>query len=130
MLVLLVLHSVVSLGGDVYSKFLELYSRTVELSLKGVETGEVEDLLASTIESIESGDYDRALKLMSEVERHLLVLEREAGFIVLTKNLVKYGTAALLLSIPLLVYLLLPRLYIYLWYETRRNWVVTSERPR
>ncbi|MEM0197284.1 MAG: hypothetical protein QXK66_06580 [Sulfolobales archaeon] len=130
MLVLLVLHSVVSLGGDVYSKFLELYSRTVELSLKGVETGEVEDLLASTIDSIESGDYDRALKLMSEVERHLLVLEREAGFIVLTKNLVKYGTAALLLSIPLLVYLLLPRLYIYLWYETRRNWVVTSERPR
>jgi len=129
-LVLLVLHSVVSLGGDVHSKFLELYSRTVELSLKGVETGEVEELLASTIESIESGDYDRALKLMSEVERHLLVLEREAGFIVLTKNLVKYGTAALLLSIPLLVYLLLPRLYIYLWYETRRNWVVTSERPR
>ncbi|MEM0352355.1 MAG: hypothetical protein QW459_05190 [Sulfolobales archaeon] len=119
-----------SLGGDVHSKFLELYSRTVELSLKGVETGEVEELLASTIESIESGDYDRALKLMSEVERHLLVLEREAGFIVLTKNLVKYGTAALLLSIPLLVYLLLPRLYIYLWYETRRNWVVTSERPR
>ncbi|MEM2007536.1 MAG: hypothetical protein QW154_07890 [Sulfolobales archaeon] len=119
-----------SLGGDVYSKFLELYSRTVELSLKGVETGEVEDLLASTINSIESGDYDRALKLMSEVEKHLLVLEREAGFIVLTMNLVKYGTAAVLLSIPLLVYLLLPRLYIYLWYETRRNWVVASERPR
>ncbi|MEM4831531.1 MAG: hypothetical protein QW780_05975 [Sulfolobales archaeon] len=130
MLALLVFSSVASLAGDVYSKFLELYSRTVELSLRGVETSEVEDLLASAIESIESGDYDRALKLMAEVERCLFVLEREAGPIALTKSLVKYGTAAILLSIPLLVYLLLPRLYIYLWYETRRNWVVVGERPR
>ncbi|MEM1936419.1 MAG: hypothetical protein QXU65_05715 [Sulfolobales archaeon] len=129
-LALLVFSSVASLAGDVYSKFLELYSRTVELSLRGVETSEVEDLLASAIESIESGDYDRALKLMAEVERCLFVLEREAGPIALTKSLVKYGTAAILLSIPLLVYLLLPRLYIYLWYETRRNWVVVGERPR
>lgn len=129
-LVLLVLSPVASLGGDIYSKLYELYVRTAELSLKGIETGKLEELLASAVDLIESGDYSKALEVMSEVEKYLFELESRAGTIMLEKSLVKYGTAVAVASIPLLIYLLLPRLYIYLWYTTRRNWVVASERPR
>ncbi|MEM2499344.1 MAG: hypothetical protein QXI94_04170 [Sulfolobales archaeon] len=120
----------VSLGDDVYSKFFELYSRTAELSLKGVETGRLEELLASALHFIEAGDYGRASEVMSEVGRCLLELESRVDELLLVKNLVKYGTAVALLVLPLLIYLLLPRLYVYLWYMARRSWVVTSERPR
>lgn len=129
-LALLLLSPAASLGGDAYSKLYELYVKTAELSLKGVETSRLEELLASALDSIESGDYSRASELLSEVERSLAELESRAGTVILTKNLVKYGTAAAVLSIPLLTYLFLPRLYVYLWYATRKNWVVTNERSR
>ena len=41
---------------------------------------------------------------------------------------VKAVKVGLLLSIPVLVYLLLPRVYLLLWYRSRRDWMVEGAR--
>jgi hypothetical protein len=48
-------------------------------------------------------------------------LKNNAPSLILYMNASKALLVALLASMPLIVYILLPRLYLYLWFKTRRK---------
>jgi len=115
---------------DPYSRFYELYVRTVRISSRGVDVCEVLEHLSEVLKLLELGRYGEALEEMGRAEEVLARLEHVAGALVLRVSLAKYGGAAVLASVPLAVYVLLPRVYVYAWYRARRRWVVVSERTR
>ncbi|MCS7099818.1 MAG: hypothetical protein RMH84_07200 [Sulfolobales archaeon] len=122
--------STASFAEDPYLKFYELYRRVADLALQGVDVGELVKLLNSALDLLESGELGEASRVLSELEWMVSELEEEASAIVLEKSIAKYATVAALLSFPVAVYLLLPRAYLYLWYSSRRRWLVTYERSR
>lgn len=115
---------------DPYSKFYELYGRTVRLASRGVDVSEVIEHLSKALKLLEAGRYGDALEEMERAEAILSEIEPAADRVVLEKNLVRYGTVAALASLPAAIYVLLPRAYIYAWYRARRRWVVAHERSR
>ncbi|RLE91246.1 MAG: hypothetical protein DRJ55_05900 [Thermoprotei archaeon] len=104
-----------------------LYIRLVRLSEEGIDTRELVNLLSEALELLNNEDNAssiKAQKIVSKVREAVEKLEAERPSIVISKNLSKYGTAAAIASIPVLFYLLFPRIYLELWYKTRRKWVV------
>lgn len=85
--------------------------------LDNLSTGSLENLgdALSSVELVVGdvksyGVVEKAVKGAGETYSRLLLL--------------KATTVALLASIPIAVYLLLPRAYLYLWFRVRRKWVV------
>ena len=113
-----------------YEKFLSMYSRVVNLALKGINVSQYVINLDKALQLLEANKSEEALELMSRVEADLRELESRADNIVLTQTLSKYATAVAILSIPILVYFLLPRLYVYAWFKSRRRWVIVNERNK
>ncbi len=70
------------------------------------------------------GNYAEASVIVDSVRGNVSLLMGEAERIYLYNSIYRYGLAALILSLPLLVYLFLPRLYLMLWFRSRRRWVV------
>ncbi|MCX8184141.1 MAG: hypothetical protein RMI56_04585 [Sulfolobales archaeon] len=54
----------ISLCEDIYSKFYELYRRTANLALRGIDIGELEKLLASALDYLEAGDLSEASRII------------------------------------------------------------------
>ena len=130
LLISLVFHSVVVLCEDPYERFLEIYSRVVNLALKGINVSQYVTILNNALQLLEENRSEEAMELMNSIEADLSELESIAGNIVLSQTLIKYATAAAILSLPVLVYLLLPRLYVYIWFKSRRRWVLVNERSK
>ncbi|ADI31976.1 DUF1616 domain-containing protein [Staphylothermus hellenicus] len=87
----------------------------------------VEDLvhkLDQAVKLINNGDYDRAKTILSGIKNEIASLKSKAETIYLYKTIYKYGLVAILLSLPILAYFLIPRIYLYLWYRLRRGWIV------
>jgi hypothetical protein len=115
---------------DPYSKFYELYVRTVRLASQGIDVGEVVGYLSKSLELLEAGRYGEAFEEMVRAEDVVARLELSAGGVVMRGMLVKYGATAVLALLPVAIYLLLPRVYVYAWYRARRRWVVVREHTR
>ena len=115
---------------DPYAKFYELYVRTVRLASQGINVDEVVEHLSKSLELLEAGHYGEALEEMVCAEDVITRLELSAGSVVLRNALVRYGAATALALVPLAIYLLLPRVYVYAWYRARRRWVVVREHTR
>lgn len=110
-----------------WTKYLALYRRTADLGRKGINVSSIVNELIIVLELINKGDkrsLERADELLNTIENKIINLERNADNILLVKNLKKYGIAAVMLSIPLLFYLLFPRLYLTIWFRIRRRWIV------
>jgi len=88
------------------------------------------ELLDRVLTLLDEGYVSDAVELMNSLNTNLSLLEKEASNIVMFKNLVKYGSAALVLTIPIITYVALPRLYLLLWFKSRRRWVVINERNK
>jgi len=115
---------------DPYTKLYELYVRVVKLASQGVDVGEVAEHLSRALKLLELGQYGEAAEEVGRAEEVLTRLELSANTIALRASLAKYGGVAALASVPLAVYVLLPRVYVYTWYRARRRWVVVRERTR
>jgi hypothetical protein len=102
----------------------DLVHRLCELSAKGVNVTPVLVKLDEAIAAYERGDVESAERALDKAISILSKLEATADevyrFIVLSKVLAIAGLA----SIPILVYTLLPRVYLHLWFKTRRRWLV------
>ena len=112
---------------SLWNRYLELYKRTADLGKRGINVSSIVDELGIVLELINNGDdysLKRANELLDSIEKKLLSLERNAGNILLMENLRKYSIVGLIMSIPLLFYLLFPRLYLAIWFRVRRRWVV------
>lgn len=108
-------------------EIISLYIRLVRLSEEGINTRELVNLLSEALELLNNEDDAssiKAQKIVSKVREAVEKLEAERPSILISKNLSKYGIAAAIASIPVLFYLLFPRIYLELWYKTRRKWVV------
>mgnify|MGYP000002775889 CR=1 FL=1 len=110
-----------------WDRYLELYKRTADLGRKGVNVSSIVDELSIVLELIENEDdysLNRANELLDSIEEEISSLKMNADNILLMENLRKYSVVGALLSIPLLFYLLFPRLYLAIWFRVRRRWIV------
>ncbi len=107
-----------------YNRFLEDYIRVYELSKKGVNVSSLVSMLKKAHEYIEKGDYSRADSILDNVEKEIDRLESIADNLMYSNIVTRIVYAVLILSIPVLFYILFPRLYLFLWYKTRAKWVV------
>ena len=102
-----------------------------ELSLirsRGVNVTKYVNELNRAVSLYESGNSSEAYAIVDNLSNEipgLLRLSEKVHMHILIK---RYTAVGLLLVTPVLVYLLLPRAYLYLWYASRRNWIVEGER--
>ena len=92
----------------------------------GKECVNVTDIVSEmniAIKYIDNGQYDNADKLLNKIDSQVTHLEDISGNILFWSNFWRYFTVAVLLSIPVLTYFILPRLYITIWYRLRRRWI-------
>jgi len=102
----------------------KLVDRVSGLYLRGVNISSVVEKLDNAVKVYEGGDVEKAWSLLNEVHGMVTELENVADETYFWLMFNRIVTVALLVSIPIAVYFLLPRLYLYLWFRVRRRWVV------
>lgn len=95
-----------------------------KLYSKGVDVTMVIEKLDNAIALYESGRVDEAYAALSEARSMIMDLSSVADQVYYYNTLVKAVTVAVLAVIPITIYLLLPRIYLYVWFKTRRKWIV------
>lgn len=94
------------------------------LHSRGVDVERVVDLLNKAISEYVSGDVTAARTYLEEAKKVVESLKIEAEPTHARIIAVKTVIVACLVSIPLMIYFILPRLYLYLWFRFRKKWVV------
>ena len=118
-----------NLGGEeLDARVGKLLKDLEELYSKGVGIEGLVKELNKAIDLYYNGSRDEALEVINNIEKEVQALKSVADRVALEKALIKYASVAAALSIPLVVYFALPRLYLYLWYYTRRKWIVEGGR--
>lgn len=74
-----------------------------------------------------TGRVDEANRMLDGVEANITRLEPIVEHEYRIRLVEKYSLAGFLLALPLLVYWGLPRLYLALWYRSRRRWLVEEQ---
>ena len=64
------------------------------------------------------------IKDLESIREEIKALKTDAENIYIINNIIRYSTAVGIGLVPIAVYILLPRIYLYIWYRTRRRWVV------
>lgn len=95
---------------------------------KGVKVESLVRQLDEAVKAVERGDYERAEAILSKLESRVEELKANAERTALYNALSKYLAVSAVLSIPILFYLTVPRVYLYVWYKTRRHWLVGEKR--
>lgn len=113
-------------SGDQYGEFLDLYVEIAKLAQQGID---VSNLVEKLREAHEALTNTRVANL-SIIKYEINNVKNEVSRTVLYKGIMKWSSVLGLMSIPILIYLFLPRVYLYLWYKSRRRWVVKTESPR
>ena len=94
------------------------------LESKGVDVSSLIEDLDKAIKLYEMGERKEALKIIRSIEAEVSKLKAIANEVAMRRTIYKAVTVAALASIPVIVYFLLPRAYLYLWYLPRRKWIV------
>lgn len=105
-------------------ELINLYKRVYQLGREGINVTSIVDELNLVIKYLDEGDLDSATTLIQKIDVELSELERNSGDILFWMNFNKYSVAAALISIPIITYFLLPRIYLMTWYRLRRRWIV------
>ncbi len=121
-------HSENTLCDEAKSKMIEIFKICVELYRDHVDVSSILDRLNYVDKLIKSGQCSKALDELAELSNNVKILKENAYSIKLRYELTRYSLVAFLLSIPVLVYFLLPRLYLYIWYRTHRKWIVEGSK--
>lgn len=109
---------------DVYIQIGEIVGMLEELYRKGVDVAGIVKDLNTIIQLASSGNKGEALARLEQVKNKLREVEYVAESIYITKTVSKYVLVGFIASIPIVVYLVLPRVYLYLWYSVRKRWIV------
>jgi len=109
---------------QVISEALDLLKRVQKLSSKGLNVTALVSELDDVVELAQSGEVRLAEAKLSSLRERVVELESIADRIYLASTILKYVKIAGVLSIPIIFYLLFPRLYLYLWFRARRRWIV------
>ena len=112
------------LSSNIDSEIGVLVEEAGELHSKGLDVTEILEKLNNAIALYEEGSVEDANRLLREVKSLIENSRIIANSVYLTNIVIKIVTISVLIAIPLVVYFLLPRLYLYLWYKSRKKWVV------
>lgn len=121
-------HSVASQDPCSPGALSEVVRSLEELSSKFVDVGEAVEYLDQLLKACNGGDVDRASFIYSKLAETLSTLREysERRF----REVIAYRIAytVFLALLPPLTYILLPRVYLYLWYLSRRRWAVVKRK--
>lgn len=112
-------------SSELDSEIGDLVERAGELYSKGLNVSAVIEKLNSAIVKYEENSTEEARRLIAEVRGLIENMSTIADRVYFTNMARKALVVAALASIPVLVYTLLPRAYLYLWYRSRRKWLVS-----
>ncbi|MEM4752444.1 MAG: hypothetical protein QXR55_02980 [Sulfolobales archaeon] len=129
-LMVLVVHAGVE---DVEKEFLSIYKELVELSTLGIDVSDLIKELSVILELMDDGSNEsitKAESLLKDIRTRLEILKSKASYEILYVNLIKYSSITLLALIPVATYLLLPRVYLKVWFKVRKRWVIRYGRTR
>lgn len=104
----------------------EILGRVESLRERRVNVEELAARLGEAVKLWESGDRGGAVKILEEVKLEVEGLEEEAWIMEARFYLSLAVKVLALLSIPPLTYYGLPRVYLRVWYNLRRGWLVRS----
>lgn len=111
----------------------EIIVKLEELSRVGMNTSSVENYLNSALRLLSKSELSDIEK--NWVENNLTLAEKELeklwaskSSFQLWKNMHLTITIALLLTIPLATYFFLPKAWAYVWFKTRRKWIVKKRK--
>jgi hypothetical protein len=124
LLVYILLTPIIASTQDFDSVIAEYIARVRRLEAKNVDTTQVVELINEAVEKYQEEDETRALQILGEVDSLLDSLERSVDQVYYQYVFTKAITVIVLALIPILVYTLLPRVYLYLWFKTRKRWIV------
>lgn len=91
---------------------------------KGLDVEPVIKTLNKAIEVYYENNVVEAHEYLEKAKHLVEELKSTAETVYLTSLLTKTCIVTALASTPLVVYLVLPRLYLYLWFKSRRKWIV------
>jgi len=94
------------------------------LSEKGVNVSKLVEELNEALDLAQAGDLESAKSKLASVEDEVSRLEAEADRYYAVSTAVKYAKVVGLLLIPVAFFFLFPRVYLYIWFRSRRRWVV------
>ena len=115
------------LRDELWSRVEELFTVIEKAGSEGMDVKELIRDLNKAIQLIRKGDEEslrRAKAILDSLSARVEEISRELPRYRLVRDLCTYSRVALLLSIPVAMYFLLPRAYLRLWYRYRRRWLV------
>ncbi len=128
---LTIIHQMIILAysGDNLSEIDSLVSSIMK-DLEYLESREVNvsSLIQRVNEDIKGLEKDPGnatyIKDLESIRDEIKALKSDAENIYIINNIIRYSTAVGIGLVPVAVYILLPRIYLYIWYRTRRRWIV------
>ncbi len=105
-----------------------LVQQLEQLYSAGVDVDPLVRDLDRAVKLYENGHRDSAITILKEIRERIELLKSRAPEIALRKRIALGIEVGALASIPLLVYFVLPRIYLLLWYRARRKWLVERAR--
>lgn len=116
--------------GNIREKIVELYREIVYFAKNGLEVSHLVGKLDKVLELMHRGDNNIAREILVEIEQDVKKLRSEAPNAILYKRISKSIIIGLLVLIPITFYVLFPRIYLCIWFKTRRKWVVKTGATR
>lgn len=110
-------------------EFMSVYRDIVSLAKRGVDVSKLVHELSKVLDLINKGDSEsltKAKSMLIDISTQVKIIKSRANNIILINNIIKYGIAASIISIPILFYFLFPRIYLAIWFRIRRRWIVES----
>lgn len=106
---------------DIVKNLESLYSSYVNIS-RAIE------LTHMLITSCDMGNTNSSASLVDEIYKEINRLRRVSGakYIEVVSSKIAVGIS--ILSMPFLIYFLLPKIYLYIWFKTRRRWLVVKRK--
>ncbi len=94
------------------------------LSDRGVDVSGIVRDLNMAIRLYGENHTDDAMGILSNISSRVEELKSIAGDIYLRNAVARYGAIVLILSIPIIAYITIPRIYLYIWFKLHGNWLV------
>ncbi|MEM4596832.1 MAG: hypothetical protein QXG54_06025 [Desulfurococcaceae archaeon] len=109
---------------SVLNEIENLMSELEYLHSKGLCVNDVVDLLNKAIKEYSRGNTQSAIAYLEEAKQRVVYLKPVAERVYLEILITRGLTVAILASIPLLIYFVLPRVYLYVWFKLHRRWII------
>ncbi|MEM2014481.1 MAG: hypothetical protein QXJ16_03355 [Desulfurococcaceae archaeon] len=109
---------------SVLNEIENLMSELEYLHSRGLCVDDVVDLLNKAIEEYSRGNTQSAIAYFEEAKQRVVYLKPVAERVYLEILITRGLTVAILASIPILIYFVLPRVYLYVWFKLHRRWII------